>query len=218
MRVYSMFRSINGEVNSRGQGSLVTFLRLSSCNLKCSYCDTPQAQDFSSGFSLSIGGVMERIDRFQCPYVMITGGEPMVQRQEVEELCKLLRSSGHHVTIETNGTIDITPWCADCWVADVKLPSSGQITEICWDMYEKLTERDFVKFVISDRVDYIYAKSVLDRFNKSDRPCFAKKAFSPMLPGMNPLTLLSWMEEDGLWSVSLNVQLHKLLKLKEDTC
>ena len=103
MRVNEIFRSINGEVNSIGQGSFCTFIRLAGCSLRCSYCDTEYAQDPKSGREMSVEEIITEVKNLGCRNVTITGGEPLDQRLDLHYLLQKLWFSKHNIVVETNG-------------------------------------------------------------------------------------------------------------------
>jgi len=216
MRVYSIFSSVQGEVNYMGQGTWATFIRLAGCNLRCSYCDTKYAWEDGSGREKSVYEILLNLDIIGIKNVMITGGEPL--HQNLDSLIQALYSNKYQIVIETNGSI--SPFALDkymhkaiqCWVVDYKLPSSettGQWSED-WDGF--LTHKDYIKFVMSTAKDYVYArdkvKSVKDHhkyFNQSPR-----MAFSPVAGKLSVEQLMEWMRKDKLFDVQINVQLHKI--------
>ena len=127
MRISEIFRSIQGE--GRSQGLITTFVRLSGCNLNCSWCDTPYARE--GGKEVPAGDIFQAVEFSSCSRVCITGGEPLVQRDEVGSLVKQLDEAGYEVEIETNGTIDFSPLQAHASICmDVKCPSSGEESDL----------------------------------------------------------------------------------------
>uniref|UniRef100_A0A6M3L1Z2 Putative iron-sulfur binding domain containing protein n=1 Tax=viral metagenome TaxID=1070528 RepID=A0A6M3L1Z2_9ZZZZ len=217
--INEIFQSINGEVNWCNQGSIATFIRFSGCNLSCPYCDTTYAQNligfvyqfFSHDLACRVLEKHRGVEN-----ITITGGEPLLQKEFlIDFLCCLLQKTIVKVSIETNGTIPIPELdrdirCIVGWVIDFKLPSSGAYNEKnLQNLPNDVTDNDWIKFVIGDREDYLVAKNIL---NKCDY--HYNLAFSPVLPGMTPSTLLGWMLEDHLFHVVLNVQIHKLINIK----
>ena len=228
MRIYSIFNSINGEVNHRGQGSWVTFIRLAGCNLRCKYCDTQYAQGKDSGEEMTVPEVIEKID---LQNVLITGGEPLWQMKDFRKLCWELVAQGYDVSVETNGTLLIPteftyPFNPSLtfsivnWIVDYKLPGAGLADELFkWKNIEYLRNRDFIKFVITDDNDYNTAKDIIREVRR--RNTLVNLAFSPIMSDhhvigqMGPNQLYEKMMLDGLFDVHLNFQLHKLVKLEE---
>ena len=215
MNVFSIFDSIDGEVNSHGQGHLTTFIRLAGCNLHCSYCDTKMAQDPEHAVTMTPDAILADIIPRKPYKVTITGGEPLMQEDELGELVGLLWSEHIFSTIETNGSYPIPRWTGCSWVADYKLKGS-KVSRKAMDIkhFDALNGTDFIKFVISNRADYEEVKDIREKLRKHS--CWSKLAFSPIMPGLNPTQLISWMQKDGLVDVLLNIQIHKLLDLTED--
>ena len=221
INIFSIFRSINGEVCRPGQGSWATFIRFAGCNLKCDYCDTEYAQSFTSGHEWTIDRIIKTVHNLKCSNVTITGGEPLAQKG-LKDLIRRLLSFNFKISIETNGSfpiIDHFPTERVSWVVDYKLPSSGANQQMASvKPWTQLTRHDYIKFVIdtSNRVDYDIALSKLNQFWSEG--VMAQMVFSPILSGtLNspPNILYKWMQENQLFQVLLNVQLHKLISLEE---
>ncbi len=202
MRVIEIFTSLQGE--GVLMGSPTTFVRFEGCNLDCKWCDTTYAR--SGGREMTPHQVLDEVEERNVPFVCLTGGEPMLQEDILEIIADLLESE-HHVTIETNGSVPLEPLpnSDDLLISmDVKCPSSGMSDRIHRDNLEFLGPRDQLKFIIADRVDYLYAKKVL-RENDINCPII-------MTPvgGTELKELASWVLEDRLW-VRVLPQLHKLI-------
>lgn len=222
MKVFSIFKSINGEVNKFHQGSVATFIRFAGCNLWekklcCTYCDTKRAQNPYEGKEMSVGAIVRAVKKLKCYNITITGGEPL--HQDPYDLCHLIYELGMHgsdISIETNGTEDIPYELAKdtvSWVVDWKLPSSGVNHLMKLNRFDLLGFYDpIIKFVISDETDYLEAKRVMKKLGKNImNPTFA---FSPV-EGFSGKTLTEWVIKDNL-DVVINLQLHKILNLVED--
>lgn len=211
--VNEIFTSIDGEVNAWGQGRFSTFVRLAGCNIRCSYCDTEKALA-SIGLQMSTDQVLDKIEKAGCRKVTITGGEPLVQREALEELIETLAHHGYLVSIETNGTILptalATPLGSVNWVVDYKLPSSGMAaTRMPDDDFAKLPSGSWVKFVIATEEDW---NEAIDFLAKA--PGYLKIAFSPCMGGefeISPEELISRCVEDKMFRVVVNCQIHKFL-------
>lgn len=202
MKVSEIFYSIQGE--SYFAGRPCTFVRLSGCNLRCSYCDTRYA--YQEGIEVSVEEVVAEAERYGCTLVEITGGEPLLQ-PETPLLAEALIEKGYTVLVETNGSLDIRvlPSRAIC-IMDLKCPSSGMSDKMDFRNLDALDEKDELKFVIQDRSDYVWAKQTLLKFPL--RPW--RVSFSPVF-GVLPLEeLASWLLEDRL-EVRLQPQLHKCI-------
>jgi len=204
VKVCEIFTSIQGE--STHAGMLCTFIRLSGCNLRCSYCDTKYAYD--EGAELSIENVLERIEEATIRLVEITGGEPLLQKDETAGLTTLLLDSGYNVLIETNGTLSIESIDGRAiMIMDVKTPASGMSIKNNFSNFEYLKKVDEVKFVICDRNDYIWAKNVVLEYGLPKR---CTVLFSPAFGSLEPRKLVKWILEDRV-DVRLNLQLHKYI-------
>jgi len=212
MRIYSIFTSIDGEVNGWGQGGFSTFIRFAGCNLRCKYCDTIYAQGGFSGKEMSVTEILVRIESRGCKKLTITGGEPLFQLPGLEELVHYL--SRYDITLETNGSFFVPNWLSGRnIVMDYKLESSGQTVKMNLDNFKGLKKTDFVKFVVKDRVDYDQAKKVMEKVGGYSP---VKFAFSPCYETMEGKKLVDWLIEDKLFDCIVNVQIHKCLGLVED--
>lgn len=205
MKVNEIFFSIQGE--STYQGVPCVFIRLAGCNLRCSYCDTSYARDRVVGEELSITEVLDRVRIYSCSTVEITGGEPLLQKGTFE-LAEELLDSGYRVMVETNGTIDISSLDPRVIrVVDIKCPGSGHTHEIMWDNLEHLGSGDEIKFVISSRDDYEWAREIIRNRNLADHNTVL---LSPAFSLVEPADLAEWILRDGL-GVRLNLQIHKYI-------
>ena len=204
LTVNEIFHSVQGE--STRAGCLCVFVRLTACDLRCSWCDTPYA--FHEGRKMSVDEVVAEADRYGCPLVEITGGEPLLQ-EDVYELMDRLLARGRTVLLETGGHRPITrvPH-AVVKVIDVKCPGSGEADKNDWSNLGRLAPHDEIKFVIKDRADYDYARDVIGRRALPNR-C-AAILFSPVHGVLDPKTLSEWMLEDGV-PARLQLQLHKYI-------
>ena len=214
MRVYSIFESMDGEVNCQHTGCLTTFIRLAGCNLYCKYCDSKKAQSAIAGTEMSVETILTNI--YSEGKVTITGGEPLLQRVEVNLLAQKLAGKGRFVTIETNGTLPISPFARlVTYIVDCKLGNSGHAEAINLHAFDGLRRGlDYVKFVISDRSDFEEATHA--KKDLTGDGCGATFAFSPAYKVLDPKELLEWMWQAGLTDCVLNLQLHKLINLVED--
>ena len=202
LTVNEIFYSIQGE--STYAGKPCVFVRLTGCDLRCSWCDTPYA--FNEGQKMSIDAVLQQIDRYGSPLVEVTGGEPLLQ-EDVYPLMARLVDSGRTVLLETGGQVDVSRVpVAVIKVLDVKCPGSGESDKVEWANIDRLGSRDQVKFVIQDRADYEFARDVVSR-HALDRRC-AAVLFSPVHGVLDPKELSEWILADRL-PVHLQLQLHK---------
>ncbi len=203
MRIHEIFFSLQGE--SSRVGLPTVFVRLTGCPLRCGYCDTAYA--FQGGENMSQEDVLQRVAGFGAHYVTVTGGEPLAQK-ECLPLLKALCDSGHDVSLETGGSLDVSG--VDERVAvilDIKTPGSGEMQKNLWSNLDHLRARDEVKFVLCDHNDYTWAKQVLDEHNLAQK---CGVLFSPVYGKLNPTDLAEWILQDKL-PVRMQVQLHKLL-------
>lgn len=159
MKVCEIFRSIQGE--GAGQGSPCTFLRLAGCNLRCRWCDTPYAQN--GGADTRPEQVLEELHSLGGLYVCITGGEPLLQSDELLPLVDELAAEGKEIEIQTNGTQDFSKFQRYASICmDVKCPSSGEESDL--DLLRSITVKDSVKFVVLDLKDLEYAEEVIGMY------------------------------------------------------
>ena len=204
LTVNEIFHSIQGE--STRAGDRCVFVRLTACDLRCTWCDTPYA--FHEGRKMSVDDVLSAVDAYGCPLVEITGGEPLLQ-EGVYELMERLLAAGHTVLLETGGhrPIDRVP-AEVVKIVDVKCPGSGEAGKNDWSNLDRLAPHDEVKFVVLDRADYEFARDVVTRTNLPSRA--AAILFSPVHDVLDPRTLSEWVIADRL-PVRVQLQLHKLI-------
>ena len=203
MKVNEIFHSIQGETTYAGM--VCTFIRLTGCNLRCSYCDTTYA--YYEGEEMTPEEVVRRVRDFAASLVMITGGEPLLS-PELNQLVSSLNNHNYHILVETNGSLDIGKIEGEVVkIVDLKCPGSGMSDHIYWDNLNKLTPNDQVKFVIGDREDYQWAKGVIALHKLAER---VPVLFSPVFGKMEPGLLADWIVEDNL-KVRFQLQLHKYI-------
>ena len=158
VRVNEIFHSIQGE--STWAGRPCVFVRLTGCNLRCTWCDTAYA--FYEGAQMEIAAVMERVRGYGCKLVELTGGEPLLQKG-IHALIEALLQEEYEVLIETSGERDISELDPRVIrIMDLKCPDSGEAGRNRWANLENLRARDEVKFVIASRRDYEWARGVID--------------------------------------------------------
>ena len=220
MFITEIFRSIQGEGTRAGLPCV--FVRLTGCNLRCTWCDTAYA--FHGGKKMSVEEVLARVDKLAgreadgravVPAVELTGGEPLLQ-EEIYPLADKLLAAGYTVLIETSGERSIARLPKDVIkIVDVKCPDSGEADTFLESNLEALSAEDEVKFVISTRRDYEFARE----FTKLHRLSERVKAvlFSPVFAdpegkweALEPRTMVEWILADGL-PVRLGLQLHKFV-------
>lgn len=204
LTVNEIFHSIQGESTHAGRPCV--FVRLTACDLRCSWCDTPYA--FTEGRKMTVDDVVAQVRARDCPLVEITGGEPLLQR-DVYPLMQRLLDEGYTVMLETGGHIStgqVPP--AVIKIVDVKCPASGESHRMDWENLNRLRPQDEVKFVIKDRTDYEFARDVLARHALSGR--VAAVLFSPVHGVLDPRDLAAWILDDAL-PVRLQLQVHKYI-------
>ena len=204
LTINEIFHSIQGESTHTGRPCV--FVRLTACDLRCTWCDTPYA--FTEGTKMTVEDVVARVDRYGCDLVEITGGEPLLQR-DVYPLMERLLASGRTVMVETGGHLSIKDVPSPVIrIMDVKCPASGESAKNHWENLDLLTAQDEVKFVIRDRADYEFAKDVILRHQLEDRT--AAVLFSPVHGVLPAKDLAAWILADRL-PVRLQLQAHKYI-------
>ena len=203
LRITEIFRSLQGEGDAVGFPTV--FVRLTGCPLRCQYCDTAYA--FGGGEWWDLDTIVTRVAELGARHVCVTGGEPLAQRNCLP-LLQALCDAGHEVSLETSGALPVADVDARVRrVVDVKTPASGEVARNLLDQLAALNERDQIKFVICDRADYEWSRSLL---HERALPGRAMVLFSPSHGQLAARDLAEWILEDRL-PVRLQVQLHKLL-------
>lgn len=201
--VNEIFHSIQGESTHAGRPCV--FVRLTYCNLRCSYCDTEYA--FEEGEEMSVEDIIKKIDSYHCNLVEITGGEPLLQ-PAVHHLMTLLCDRGYEVLLETSGSMDIS--VVDPRVKriiDFKCPSSGMEMRNFWDNVYYLKDDDEVKFVIGDKNDYEWAKGIIKKYDLLKKTVVLMGVVNGIL---EPKKLAEWILNDRL-NVRYQLQIHKYI-------
>ncbi len=202
MRVFEIFRSIQGEGRSQGYPSI--FLRLAGCNLDCTWCDTRYARE--GGTDMPCDEITCKISAYPGKRLCITGGEPLLQQDQLLPLLTGFHEEGYQIEIETNGTIDFRlfqPFASICM--DVKCPSSGERSDLSLLRY--ISGNDSIKFVVADRDDCRYAEKVLE-----SHPVRGEVFFSPVF-GSEYETIAQFLIERNL-PARLQIQLHKIVGVR----
>jgi 7-carboxy-7-deazaguanine synthase len=203
LRVSEIFHSLQGE--STRAGLPTVFVRLTGCPLRCRWCDTAHA--FSGGTAMSIEAILAAVTDFACPTVCVTGGEPLAQANCLPLLTALC-DSGHSVSLETSGALDIS--CVDPRVSrivDLKAPDSGESAKNRWGNLDHLRPGDEIKAVLASRADYDWAVAACHQRRLFGR---ATILFSPVWDSLPPEQLADWILADHL-PVRMQLQLHKVL-------
>jgi 7-carboxy-7-deazaguanine synthase len=217
LRITEIYKSIQGESSFTGLPCI--FVRLTGCNLRCSWCDSEYT--FTGGHAMSLNEVMAEV-RTLAPVklVEITGGEPMLQEREVVPLMQQLIAEGCTVLLETSGERPLTAVPQEVHkIVDVKCPGSGEGGSFRLDNLQALTMRDEMKFVIADRADYEFARDFTRQHSLDQRagsvifsPAFRKDATGRDASNalLDPRELVEWVLADGL-SIRVGLQMHKFV-------
>ena len=203
LRINEIFFSIQGESSKVGLPTV--FIRLTGCPLRCSYCDTAYA--FHDGEKMSIDAIINKTSQYRARHVTITGGEPLAQKS-CHELLARLCDEGFQVSLETSGAIDIASVDERVMkIMDIKTPGSSEVRKNNFKNIACLTNKDQIKFVISDHSDYEWSKQKMNELKLTD---ICEVLLSPEHEALSPTDLAEWMLEDKL-NARLQVQLHKYL-------
>jgi len=201
LTINEIFKSIQGESSHAGLPCI--FIRLTGCNLRCTWCDTEYA--FHDGKPMPIEEILKAIAPYGAPLVEITGGEPLLQ-EEVYPLMQALLGHGYEVLLETGGAVSLDKVPAKVKkIMDLKCPGSGEVDRNLYDNLNHLGAGDEVKFVILDRKDYEWSREILQRYQIDQK---AGVLFSPVFDRLPLKDLAAWVLEDKL-PVRLQTQLHK---------
>lgn len=204
LKVNEIYHSVQGE--STYAGLPCVFVRLTYCNLRCTYCDTEYA--FYEGKNFSVTDIISEVKKYDCKLIEITGGEPLVQMEDCLKLMKLLCDDGFEVLIETGGSLtikDIDPRVKV--IMDLKCPSSGMEKKNLYENVDCLKSTDELKFVIGNRDDYDWTKEIMLNYSL-DKKC--KILFSVVFGKLEPVQLVNWILEDKL-NVRFQLQMHKFI-------
>jgi 7-carboxy-7-deazaguanine synthase len=219
MQITEIYKSLQGE--STYAGLPCVFVRLTGCNLRCTWCDSEYT--FQGGRRMTVEEVWNEVSRLSPDggLVEITGGEPMLQEREVVPLMRHLLQEGYQVLLETSGErpLERVPEGV-VKIVDVKCPDSGEADTFYTENLETLTARDEIKFVLSSRVDYEFARDFSGRHNLAERvnavlfsPAFRKDATGARDSShclLDPRELAEWMLADSV-RARLGLQLHKFV-------
>jgi 7-carboxy-7-deazaguanine synthase len=204
LTVNEIFYSIQGESSYAGRPCV--FVRLTACDLRCSWCDTEYA--FYEGRKRSLDEILAEVELVDCPLVEVTGGEPLLQ-EDVYPLMEALVERGRTVLLETGGHRSTARVPAGVvTILDVKCPGSGESDRNDWTNLERLRSHDEVKFVVKDRSDYEYAREIIHRHRVAERA--AAIHLSPVHGMLEPRLLSEWVLTDRL-PARVQLQLHKYI-------
>jgi 7-carboxy-7-deazaguanine synthase len=203
LKINEIFYSIQGESSLAGKPCI--FIRLTYCNLRCTYCDTEYA--FYEGKDMSMDDIIKEVSKHNCKLVEITGGEPFVQK-EVHQLMQSLCDMDYMVMLETSGSLTVKDVDSRVKIImDIKTPSSGVMDKNLYENFKFLKRIDEVKFVIGSREDYDWSKEMIKKYD------FINKfivLMSPVFNEIENISLASWILEDNL-NVRYQIQLHKYI-------
>ncbi|MEP7070890.1 MAG: 7-carboxy-7-deazaguanine synthase QueE [Verrucomicrobiota bacterium] len=204
LTINEIYFSVQGE--STWVGKPCVFVRLTFCNLRCTYCDTAYA--FYEGEKKSIADIVAAVAKFDCSLVEVTGGEPLLQKN-VLPLMRALADQGKTVLLETSGALDISSVDPRVHrIMDLKTPDSGECERNLWSNIPHLTAHDEVKFVLGSRTDYEWAR---EKVREYDLPAHCHAVlFSPIFGRIEPREIVDWILADAL-DVRFQLQLHKFI-------
>jgi 7-carboxy-7-deazaguanine synthase len=203
LKITEIFYSLQGEAGDVGWPTV--FIRLTGCPLRCRYCDTEYA--FSGGTTMSLDNILQEVKTHSVKHVCVTGGEPLAQKN-CKSLLQMLCDAGYQVSLETSGAMDISGIDSRVLrVVDMKTPGSGEHERNLLDNLDQLVFCDQLKFVLSGREDYEWAKDMMKQFGLGSR---CQILFSPCAPDQDPAELADWILQDQL-PVRFQLQLHKIL-------
>jgi 7-carboxy-7-deazaguanine synthase len=209
LRITEIFHSVQGESTWAGQPC--TFVRLTGCPLRCTWCDTAYA--FHGGERITLDAIVDRVKEIGTPLVEVTGGEPLAHPNAFV-LVRQLLDAGFTVLVETSGAFDIEPVDQRAHVImDLKCPGSGEVARNRWENLDHLTGNDEIKFVVSDRVDYEWMVEVIRSRGLDERMkagSLRALLVSPVWQSMDFQQLAEWVLADRL-PVRYQIQLHKII-------
>ena len=201
LKVNEIYYSIQGESTHVGRPCI--FIRLTYCNLRCTYCDTEYA--FYEGKDIEIPEIMAEIKQWNCNLVEVTGGEPLFQ-DECIYLLNELTNQNYEVLLETGGSLSISDVPVEIVrIVDFKCPSSGMEKKNLWSIVNDLQPHDEVKFVIGDREDFDWAKEMLNKYSLNEK---CSILFSPTFGKIDPSLIVEWILEGDI-PVRMQLQMHK---------
>lgn len=202
MKINEIFYSIQGEGKWTGLPNV--FIRTTGCNLRCLYCDTKYA--YEEGIEKTIEETISEAEKYNCKKICITGGEPLIQKETLKLIDELIKKN-YKISLETNGSIDITLLTnkANLIISlDIKCPSSKMHEKMIFENIKKLKQKDQLKLIIKNKNDYEYAKEIINKYKPA-----CTTFFQPVW-GTNSKLLADWIIKDGL-NVKLGLQIHKII-------
>ena len=216
MKVAEIFTSINGEGTKTGETAV--FIRFQGCNLNCSFCDTKWANETTCPVTeMTPQDIYETVVSKNIKNITITGGEPLIQKELPALLALLGSNKDLSVEIETNGSIDIYPFCniktafgnyRPTFTLDYKLPQSGCENKMFIGNYNYLEQNDTIKFVVSNEIDLERSKEIITEYNLTNK-CHIY--LSPVFGAISPQKIVEFMLKNKLNDIKLQLQLHKII-------
>ena len=210
MKVVEIFQSIDGEAFNAGK--ITNFIRLSGCNLRCNYCDTIYGQKQSDGKEMSIDDILKRLDK-GIKNITLTGGEPLLYKENAYNLLNALVDEGYNVSVETNGSIDMKDFVKDfptvAFIVDYKSPSSEMEDKMLINNFNILRENDCVKFVVGDRLDL----ETMEKIYRETSLVSGKTAIfvSPVFGKIDLVDIVEFLKERKLNDIRMQIQMHKII-------
>ena len=201
LKINEIYFSIQGESTHSGRPCI--FIRLTYCNLRCTYCDTEYA--FYVGKDMEIPKIMNEIKQWDCNLVEVTGGEPLFQGECIDLLNELINQN-YEVMLETGGSLPIVDVPIEVIrIVDFKCPSSGMEKKNLWSIVNNLQAHDEIKFVIGNWEDFDWAKGMINEYSLNEKCTIL---FSPAFGKIDPYQIVEWMLEENL-PVRMQLQMHK---------
>ena len=202
IKINEIFYSIQGESSMSGMPCI--FIRLTYCNLRCSYCDTEYS--FHEGKDMSIDDILKKIKNYNCKLVEVTGGEPLLQKESID-LMTILLNDNYKVMLETGGSLPIKNVPKDVIkIVDFKCPSSNMHKKNDLNILKDLQKHDEIKFVIGNYEDYEWTKDKINSYNLNTK----RILLSPVHDVLKSKDLSEWILKDGI-NAKLKLQLHKYI-------
>ena len=208
LKINEIYYSVQGESTHAGRPCI--FIRLTYCNLRCTYCDTEYA--FYEGKDMEISEIINEIQQWDCNLVEVTGGEPLFQEECIDLLNDLVNSS-YEIMLETGGSLSISDVPKEVMkIVDFKCPTSGMVKKNSWSIVDDLQPHDEVKFVIGNREDFDWAKNRIEEYSL-DKICTL--LFSPTFGEIDPQQIVEWILTENL-PVRIQMQMHKMIWSPEE--
>lgn len=202
LKINEIFHSIQGESTFSGMPCI--FIRLTYCNLRCSYCDSEYS--FHEGDNMSIDDIITKIKSYNCKLVEVTGGEPLLQKESINLMKELIKNK-YTVMLETSGSLPISDVPKEVFkIIDFKCPSSNMSHKNRWDILHDIENHDEIKFVIGNKEDYEWSKKKIKEYKLQNKTIL----FSPVFDKLESEALSEWILNDSL-NVRFQIQLHKYI-------